>query len=398
MNKRAFAVLLSLACLPTALAAPAPARVLVGYFTNWSIYGKAFDPASIPAEKLTHLNYAFAKIGDDGACALTDPWADVQKPFANDAENLPFKGNFHQMQLLKARNPNLKVLMSIGGWSLSAHFSDVAATAAARDKFAASCVKLFIRDYPGVFDGLDIDWEYPMGGGDPGNVVRPTDRSNVTLLFAELRRQLFEAGLKDGRQYLLTAAIPAATRSNTSYNLARIAPMLDFMNVMTYDMNGAWSAVTGHNAPLYPNLADPAPEADRAVLNVDGSIKLILAAGVPANKVVVGVPFYGHAFVKADPANGGLFQKFVGGPDPTPDFNQVTKMLATAARGFDATAQVPYLYDAATDMFVSYDDAQSLTAKGEYIMKNGLRGAMFWEISDDDAAHTLVNSLAAALK
>ncbi|HEX2863741.1 MAG TPA: glycoside hydrolase family 18 protein, partial [Deinococcales bacterium] len=384
------------------LSAPALARLgtpspaLVGYVTNWSIYS-GFDPATIPADKLTHINYAFAKINEDGTCAMTDPWADVQKPFPGDTENLPFKGLFHQMQLLKEKNPKLKVLMSVGGWSLSKYFSNVAATAAARDKFAASCVKTFITDYPGVFDGLDIDWEYPVGGGDGGNIVRPTDRSNATMLFAELRRQLFEAGLRDGKQYLLTAALPAATRGNTSYDLEKVAPMLDLVNVMTYDLNGTWGAITNHNSPLYANPADPTPAADRAVLNIDGTVKLYEAAGVPAAKIVIGAPFYGHAFVKADPAGGGLFQKFAGGPDPTPAYKQIATMLPTATAGWDDAAKVPYLLDA-SNTFITYDDPRSLAEKAGYVKANGLGGVMFWEISQDDAAHSLVNALWGALK
>src|SRR5664279_3154978 len=171
--------LLILAAAPlSAQENPASYRV-VGYFASWAIYDRGYFVTDIPADKLTHLNYAFAAISDDGEIALMDEEADTQYTYPGDSDNQPLKGNFHQLQLLKVAHPSLQTIISIGGWTGSAKFSDVALTAQSRDKFARSVVK-FVTQYG--FDGVDIDWEYPTGGGDTGNVERPEDRTNFALL------------------------------------------------------------------------------------------------------------------------------------------------------------------------------------------------------------------------
>src|SRR5262249_14122871 len=160
----------------------------------------------IPAAKLTHVNYAFAKIGPTGECALFDSYAAIDKFYPGDKWDAGFlRGNFHQLQILKQKHPHLKTLISVGGWTLSGPFSDVALTPASRSKFAKSCVA-FATKYG--FNGVDIDWEYPVGGGLEGNKTRPEDKANYTLLLAELRQELDSQGKKDNKHYLLTIAAP----------------------------------------------------------------------------------------------------------------------------------------------------------------------------------------------
>ncbi|CAN0350572.1 unnamed protein product, partial [Phaeothamnion confervicola] len=150
---------------PFQVAQGEPVRpVIVGYYPEWGIYERKFNVADCPAEALDVVNYAFASI-KDGKIALNDPWADVQKPFPGDAEGQAVKGNFHQLARLRARNPKLRCLISIGGWTMSGSFSDVALTEFSRHKFANSVVD-FCKRYG--FDGADIDWEYPGGGGLAG--------------------------------------------------------------------------------------------------------------------------------------------------------------------------------------------------------------------------------------
>jgi len=186
----------------------APKRI-VGYFTSWAIYGREYFVNEIPADKLTHINYAFANVSKEGECLIGDSWADVEIAFEGDAQDAPFKGNFNQLKLLKEKNPNLKTLISIGGWTWSRLFSDVALTEESRDKFAASCVK-FMMDYG--FDGIDVDWEYPTGAGDATNHETPEDPENFILLMAEMRAQLDAAGEVDGTHYLLTIAASSNRR------------------------------------------------------------------------------------------------------------------------------------------------------------------------------------------
>lgn len=160
-----------------------PYRV-VTYFAEWSIYARNYIVSDLPAPALTHVNYAFAKIDDQGEVGIVDAWAATDKPFGDDTWDTPLRGNLHALIKLKQKYPHLSTLISIGGWSLSDKFSDVALTDASRQKFAASAVA-FMKRYQ--FDGVDIDWEYPVSGGLPNNKYRPEDSQNYVLLCKTLR-------------------------------------------------------------------------------------------------------------------------------------------------------------------------------------------------------------------
>src|SRR3954469_23136339 len=215
---------------PVAAQAHGKSYVKVGYFTQWGIYGRSFQLSKVQnsgaAARLTHLNYAFGTVTADGVCASADPWADWQTPFSaelsvdgvGDVAGQPIAGNLNQLAELKARNPALRVLISLGGWSGSASFSDAALTDASRRKLVGSCVDLWIKgNLPdlapgvaaGIFDGVDLDWEWPGSEGNAGNVVRPADKQNFTLLAAEFRRQVDALGRSTHRHYDVTAFLPA---------------------------------------------------------------------------------------------------------------------------------------------------------------------------------------------
>jgi chitinase len=312
------------------------------------------------------------------------------------------------------------VLITIGGWGGSKYFSDVAATREARNRFAASCVDRFIRgNLPGaptgagagVFRGFDIDWEYP-DGGSPGNHARPEDRANATRLFAALRRHLERESERTGRRYLLTAALPAGT---SRYEVARIAPHLDWANLMTYDLHGPWESETNFNAPL---AGEPGSS-----LSVKGAVAGYLAAGLPRRKIVIGVPFYARQYVRVGRAGYGLYQPFdnrglVSGSSTwatktTPSYHDLVDVarvvtdsrsnpqaLAGYTRYWSAEAQVPWLFSpqaghpfGRVSTFISYDDPRSLARKARYARGAGLRGVMAWEITQDSERRTLVRAL-----
>ncbi len=191
-----------------------------------------------PPQKLTHINYAFSNVSENGECVLGDPAADVERTYTAaesvdgeaDAASAAFHGNFNQLLELKQKYPDLKVLISIGGWSWSGNFSAAAQDEASRQRFAASCIDLYLKQYKGVFDGLDIDWEYPVSGGlNPG---KPEDKKNFTLLLAELRRQLDELGAQDNRNYMLTIAAPIGPGNIRNMELEAIASTVDWINLM----------------------------------------------------------------------------------------------------------------------------------------------------------------------
>src|SRR5436305_4459555 len=214
---------------PFTTAAP-PMRV-VGYLASWGVKSKGTPIAKLPANQLTHIYYAFALIDQSGAVVLGDRCVDIG--VCARAESSPAQpgGNFGELRKLKAKNPHLKLTISIGGWGGSARFSDAAQTDESRKRFTESAIELFFHKWPGLFDGIDIDWEFPVQGGLKGNVERPADKHNFTLLLAELRRQLDAQGKLDNRHYELTIAASARPSEIANVELAQITPLLDFINV-----------------------------------------------------------------------------------------------------------------------------------------------------------------------
>jgi chitinase len=310
------------------------------------------------------------------------------------------RGNFGQLLKLKAAYPRLKVLISLGGWTLSSHFSEAASTAASRQAFVASCVGLFIKgdlgdgmSIAGLFDGIDVDWEYP---GACGNTCAfsAADPQNFTALAAEFRRQLDRLD----KRYLLTIATPGVHDQYSLLELNAVHPYVNYINLMTYDLHGTWEKTTNHHAALYANPAEPAENANR---NVDRAVTDYLAAGVPPGKLVLGVPFYGHGWKGVPNANNGLYQPAAGpakaGDESGSGGYRLLKDLGYP--GFrDPVAQAFWVYSAATGVFWSYDDPASLVNKTNYIKSKGLAGAMSWELSNDDASATLLTTLADGLK
>jgi GH18 family chitinase len=373
---------------------------VVGYYIEWGVYGRDYQPADMPLEKLTHVNYAFADISTDGRIMIGDSYAAIEKLYPGDSWDQPYAGTYNQLNnVLREEHPHIKTLISVGGWTWSGRFSDVALTASSRALFAESCVE-FIRSYN--FDGVDIDWEYPVEGGLSSNTKRPEDGVNYTLLLEELRRQLDIAAEEDGRPYLLTIASPAGWDKIRHLEIDRLSEILDFINVMTYDFRGAWDlTTTAHHANMFENPADPSDaNSVAAKYNVSWVVDEFLAQGASPEKIVLGIPFYGRAWGGvSDPlANGGLYQPgslvppgtwddWSSGATGVNDFFEIEDMISSGlyTRYWDNVAKVPYLYSPSMHQghFVSYEDAESLEYKLEYLLELGLGGVMFWEVTAD---------------
>jgi chitinase len=387
---RLFVLLVVVGCLlVTTLPIPATAQItprIVAYFSSWSIYQKNFFITDIAADKLTHINYAFANVSDEGECLLGDEWADTQYPYEGDKEGEALLGNFKQLNLLKEAHLQLQTLISVGGWTWSGKFSDVALTDESRKKFAASCVDFMTRY---GFDGLDIDWEYPAGGGDAKNVERPEDPANFVLLMKELRTQLDAQTKIDGKHHLLTIATGADVKKVTPIDWEAVHPNLDFINVMAYDFAGSWSTKTGFNAPLFD-----VPGADPG--SADTAMKAYVAAGIPADKLVLGVPFYGRGWKEVKDVNDGLFQPYgdIPGTEGSFEYRELASFwIKHSDRHWNEAGKVPWLFIPATGMMISYDDPESLKAKTDYVKENGFGGIMIWELVGDDPERTLLNSV-----
>ena len=362
---------------------PSPSMRVVGYLASWGVRSKGTRIADLPAKDLTHIFYAFGKLGDDGRVTLGDPCIDIGTCTTAPAVNPG--GNFAELKLLKQRFPHLKLLVSLGGWTGSGKFSDAALTDSTRRLFTESAIDTYIRQTAGLFDGIDIDWEFPVSGGLETNVKRREDKQNFTLLLAELRKQLDAEGKKDGRHYELAIAVSASPQRIATIEITRIVPLLDFINVMTYDYH-AGSRRTGYNSPLYAAKDDPTP-----AYNVDSTMRAFRAAGVPANKLLVGIPFYGRGYGGVQSANNGLFQPATGSPQGWRGGDGDWKTLSQTrlknpayTRHWDAAARVPFLYDSSSGTWVSFDDPQSVGEKVRYVREHGLGGVFIWELGGDN--------------
>jgi chitinase len=413
-------------------AAPAPADRghdgyrKVGYFTQWGIYGRAFPVKKLDtsgaAARLTHINYAFGNVSEDGRCFIDnipgegDAWADYQRPVpaeesvdgVADTWGEPLNGNFGQLQKLKARHPDLKVLISLGGWTWSTYFSNAAATPESRRAFVASCIDLYLKgNLPnpdgsaggpgaaaGVFDGIDLDWEWPGSAGEPGNVIRPEDKQNFTALLAEFRRQLDAYGRSERRHFELTAFLPANPAfMDAGYEGREIFRYLDFATVQGYDFHGTWERVANQQSALRV----PAGAPDNPDFSVGVAINGWITRGAPRSKLVLGIPYYGQGWTGVTGGRNGLFGTATGpAPGTWANGNEDWKVLKTkTSQGFtvhrDLRAGHAWLFDGTT--FWTYDDPAVLLQKALYIRINRLGGAMVWSLDGDDDNATLTRTL-----
>ncbi len=326
-----------------------------------------------PAQ-LTRINYAFALIKDGR----------MVEGSANDAANLA------TLRSLKAQNPRLELLVSVGGWLGSGGFSDAALTPASRATFIDSALA-FLARYN--LDGLDIDWEYP-GLPGAGNPNRPEDTANFTALLRELRARFDAIPPTSTRKHLLlTIAAGASSLYVRNTQLGEAQRYLDQVNLMAYDFYeaGPTPAPTGNHAPLFPDPADPqhASAAD--------TVRAFEQAGVPASKLVLGVPFYGHAWGNVAPTNHGLFQPGIAVPSLHTSYPEITDLLQHGfTRYWDAASEVPYAYSVSARQFISYEDPASLRKKCAYIRDQHFAGIMFWQYFADTSG-TLLNTIGTEL-
>jgi chitinase len=412
---------------PAARDAKPSARV-VGYFTEWGIYGRNYTVKNVATSgsgsRLSVLNYAFANVAPDASgdvvCKLADEWADYQKRWAAsesvDGQEVtwprPILGNFQQLQALKAQNPNLKVLISLGGWTFSKYFSAAAMTKQSRERLVSSCIDLFIKgNIPdpgwggmggpgaaaGVFDGIDVDWEWPGSEGNAGNLISERDKANLTRLLEEFRKQLDAYGRATDRHYLLSEFLPAApAKIDAGFEVSKIFKSLDFGTVQGYDLHGAWESVTNHQSNLYTATTDPADPR----FSVDDTVRAYLRRGAPREELVVGVPFYSRGWTGVAPANHGLYQPS-SGPAPgtweagVDDYKVTKSLLGSGFTRYQDATGAAWLFDGTT--FWTFDDPPVMTAKARYVDENRLGGIMFWELSGDTADGELIRAIAGGL-
>ncbi len=345
-----------------------PDYYIIGY-----VFGsKPVDPATIDAKRLTHINYAFADVVDN----------QVQSYLAHDEEN------YKALHSLKTINPNLKILVSLGGWGKSNGFSDAALTEESRATFVESAIDYLEANQ---LDGIDIDWEYPAQPG-AGNINRPEDTQNFTLLLRDLRTALDQVGERDQTHYLLTIATAANERYLSLTEMDKAQEYLDFINIMTYDFAGDWSDTTAHQANLYPSIAGTGSS-----ISASESVDLGGRGIIKIEKLVLGVPFYGRYWTGIDSTNFGLDQPSTGGSGV--GYHEILSYLDDGQyqRYWDEAAKAPYLYEPSTQKFLTYDDPETLGYKAAFIQEKGMAGAMYWQ-NGSDTTGTLLRALYGALE
>ncbi|GGH10643.1 hypothetical protein GCM10008013_02140 [Paenibacillus segetis] len=371
---------------------------IVTYYTSWSVSeeGRNYQPTDIDVSQITHINYAFSDLCwkgfGTGAVACQNENIPLQKDYVFDGEMVIGDpevdlNNFNTFATIKEQNPHLKLMVSVGGWSWSKNFSNMAATEETRRAFANSVVK-FLRTYQ--LDGLDIDWEYPIEGGEDTNSRRPEDKENFTLLVKVVREALDAAGSEDGKYYLQTIAAAQGDNFVINADLARSVNYLDFVNIMAYDYSGKWDTLAHHNAPLYFDKNHPKAGTYAPRNNVQGAILGHLNGGVPNYKLVVGVPFYGNGWTGC--SENGEYQICAGA---TPfgtweggqfDFTDVENNYVDTngfVRYWNEASKVPYVYNSETKTFISYNDKESIMYTTSLLKSLNIAGVMSWEISGD---------------
>lgn len=347
---------------------PADTRMkIIGYVAGWG--GTHIE--NIDATKLTHINYAFANVIDNRAV--------LQMLY--DASNIA------RLNTLKKQNPALKILVSVGGWTWSGNFSDAALTPESRLQFAES-IEDMIREHN--LDGIDLDWEYPGQVGD-GNVYRAEDKQNFTLLLRAVRKKLERMSDEEGRKgydrYQLTIATGANEAFQRNTEMDKVQRYLDFINIMTYDFHGSWTPTTGHHTNLYPS-------GNSSGMSSDLGVKNHIEAGVPVEKLVLGVAFYARGWAGVRTDNNGLFQPYetdlpsMSYADLAANYINKNRYI----RYWDDDAKAPFLWNEAERIFYTFDDHESLRHKADYIKQQGLTGAMYWEHSHD-VSETLLGVL-----
>ncbi|MEE0294695.1 MAG: glycosyl hydrolase family 18 protein [Eubacterium sp.] len=375
----------------------------VMYYGDWSIYSgqKNFTPDKIDGSLITHLNFAFMDADANGDLITTDTWADYQNPnvgYSVGSDN-KYAGVLGAMVLLRQKYPNMKIGISVGGWTRSGDFPKLASSDKTRKNFANNVAK-FVHCYG--YDFVDIDWEYPTADRDPdpeGNGVAidkgckgsAADTKNFTLLLQEIRNSLDSYGKTDGKHYELSVAMSASPKMMSAIEYDKVLNIVDFANMMTYDLNGAWGGFTAHQTALYTN---PAYDEGDASLSVDSCIKYLenkYGDDIDYSKIVVGVAPYTRGWKEVkkdtgrDPKNPGLYADATGENGVTYAYGDIDSLINQyqLKKYWDDVAKANYFYSESTGMFFTCDTEESVAEKGKYVREKHLGGLISWMASLD---------------
>ncbi|WP_420160664.1 glycoside hydrolase family 18 protein [Nocardiopsis sp. CNT-189] len=384
-------------------------RERIAYFADWNTANRGYTVKDVrdsgAAARLTRVLWAFGDVDEEGRCFISpdadQPWEIYQRRYKAEASvdgeadtyEQPLAGSLNQMRKLQQEYPELSVSISLGGWNLSKHMSTAARTEESRREFASSCIDLWIRgnlpklnDEPqggegaaaGIFDGIDLDWEWPGGSGHPDNVEHPDDKRNFTLLVQEFRRQLDALGEETGEEYSLSVSMANVPEIIEASYEPEIFDDVDFATVQGYDFTGPWSETTDHHSQLY------SVEGHEGDLSGDRAVQQYIEYGVPREKLVLGFPGFGRGWSGVEPQNFGRFAPAEGPADG--DYGKATDSYADLERKegqrfFDPVHAAYWLYDG--DEWWTYDTPEVVELKGDYVRREDLGGLMMWNLDMD---------------
>lgn len=397
-------------------------KEIVAYYPQWKAENQQYYVKNIEvsgsADKITVLNYAFAYpwIDSSGNAGVKfiNAYIDYCQQYSSamsidgiaDDSLQPLKGQINQLRKLKERHPDLKVLISIGGWSNSEYFSDAALTDESRESFVNSCIDIFIKgnlpvesihggsgSAKNIFDGIDINWEFPVSGGDKITRHNENDKDNLSRLLALFRKKLDEVNT----DLLLTAAIPGDASLLDNFNIEQDQNYVNWYNVMTYDYSGSWDRMSNHHMNLFSSSGNKNSNSQNSF---DRTIKLLLNKyHVAKDKIIPGAAFYGKISKVKSLVNNGLNQECAvdsinAGSDKSIQYKNIKDLTACGFNyHWDVESMAPYMFSEYDSSFISFDDPQSIVLKAKYVDSYGLRGLMFWDISGDDSSGSLVESI-----
>jgi GH18 family chitinase len=358
-----------------------------------SYYMAAGDPVAVsqlPAEKLSHILYAFIALCGDSeggdnrganeatqkaiaiACEGKAPYSAV---LFNEQAAMTELAAFRQ---LKKQHPHLRILPSFGGWTLSQPFHGMAKSESARKHFVQSAIDIIVQH--DVFDGIDIDWEYPGGGGNSQNALNgqqaQQEKKIFTMLMRELRTKFNELTQRTGRNYQLTAAVSGSKMRVQAIDWPATAPVMDYIFAMTYDF-AVGDGQAGHHTNLFSLEQDS--------LSTATMINNLINAGIPASKLVVGVAFYGRGWNNSGWQGNGFDESHNAVSNGSYQYKSLITIPPEGYEyGYDAQSEAAYFYNKVTKGFISFDDKRSVQAKTKWAKNNRLAGVFSWQIMDDN--------------
>lgn len=341
---------------------PQEKKVIIGYVPG---FRGLVEPLQIAAEKLTHINYAFVDVKDSMAW-LTNEVTDTT--------------NFKYLVSLKKINPDLKILISVGGWSWSENFSDAVLTPSSRKKFAQSCVDIIRQHH---LDGVDIDWEYPGFIGED-NIFREEDKENFTLMFQAIREELEVLTKSTGQHHLLTTAIPCFQAFIDKVEMGKLQAHLDYINLMSYDFYVSGDTA-GHHTNLFPSSNYDMEESGHKAFTA------YTQAGVPATKLVLGMAFYGRSWFMKSADNYGI-NRPVDSVTRGGGYSVIKDSISKKPgfkRYWDEQAKAAVLFNDSTFQMISFDDEESIQHKCNYVKEKNMAGVMFWQYASDPKLYLL---------